>query len=203
MGEVMPGSTPWSGSLDRRAVVADLLRERGDLLVVSGLGSPSYDVMAAGDHPANFYLWAAMGSAAMVGLGLALAQPSRPVLVLTGDGEQLMGFGGLATIALRRPANLTIAVLDNGHFGETGMQRSHTGLGVELAPVARSIGFPSAETITERQGVEPLRRRLHDRAGLHLAVLKIAAENLPRALPPRDGVHVKNRFRNVLGLQPI
>ncbi|WP_200845214.1 thiamine pyrophosphate-dependent enzyme [Roseomonas sp. 18066] len=190
------------GTLDRRAVVAALVRERGDLLVVSALGSPSYDLMAAGDHDLNFYLWAAMGSAAMVGLGLARAQPDRPVLVLTGDGEQLMGLGALATIALRRPANLSIVVLDNGHYGETGMQPSHAGMGVELARIAAALDFPGAETIAELQGIEPLRRRLHARAGLHLATVKIEPKNWPRVLPPRDGVHVKNRFRQALGHSP-
>ncbi|EHM03136.1 thiamine pyrophosphate enzyme, TPP binding domain protein [Acetobacteraceae bacterium AT-5844] len=190
------------GTLDRRAIVADLLKDRGDLLVVTGLGSPSYDVMAAGDHDHNFYLWAAMGSAAMVGLGLAQAQPERPVLVVTGDGEQLMGFGALATIALRKPRNLSIVILDNGHFGETGMQPSHAGQGIEFTRVAEAMGFPTVDLITERQGVEPLRRRLHAREGLNLAVVKIRPENPPRALPPRDGVHVKNRFRQALGFRP-
>ncbi|PHK93346.1 aldehyde dehydrogenase [Pseudoroseomonas rhizosphaerae] len=190
------------GDLDRRAVVAELLRERGDLLVVTGLGSPSYDVMAAGDHDGNYYLWAAMGSAAMVGLGLAKARPERPVMVVTGDGEQLMGLGALATIALRRPPNLSIVILDNGHFGETGMQPSHAGQGVELHRVAEAIGFPAVDLVTERQGVEPLRRRVHARAGLNLAVVKIRPENPPRVLPPRDGVHVKNRFRLALGHRP-
>lgn len=190
------------GSLDRRAVVADLLRDRGDLLVVTGLGSPSYDVMAAGDHDLNYYLWAAMGSAAMVGLGLAAAQPSRPVLVLTGDGEQLMGFGALATIALRKPRNLSLVVLDNGHFGETGMQPSHAGQGIELTRVAEACGFPRADLITSMAEVEPLRRRIHAREGLTFATVKIAAVNHPRALPPRDGVHVKNRFRLALGHAP-
>lgn len=191
-----------SGSLNRRAVVAELLRDRGGLLVVSGLGSPSYDVMAAGDHDLNYYLWAAMGSAMTVGLGLAIAQPTRPVAVITGDGEALMGFGALATIALKRPPNLSIIVLDNGHFGETGMQPSHTGQGIDLARVAEACGFPVVDRVTEGQGVEPLRRRIHAKAGLNLAVVKIAAENLPRALPPRDAVHVKNRFRQALGFSP-
>ncbi len=187
------------GTLDRRAAVADLLRDRAGLVAVSGLGSPSYDLIAAGDHDLNYYLWAAMGSAMTVGLGLAAAQPNRPVLVLTGDGEALMGFGALATIALRKPRNLSIVILDNGHFGETGMQPSHAGQGIEFAAVAAACGFPQVETITERQGIEPLRRRIHACAGLSLAVLKIAAENLPRVLPPRDGVLVKNRFRAALG----
>lgn len=188
-----------AGNLDRRAVVAALLRERGELLVVTGLGSPSYDVMAAGDHELNYYLWAAMGSASMVGLGLATAQPERPVLVLTGDGEQLMGLGGLATIALRRPKNLSVVVLDNGHFGETGMQRSHAGLGVELSRVAAACGFPTVDTIEQMQGIEPLRRRIHAREELNFATVKIEAVNPPRVLPPRDGVFVKNRFRRALG----
>jgi len=102
--------------LDRREFVRELLLDRKDLLVVSGLGSPTYDVAACGDHPLNFYLWGAMGGAAMIGLGLALAQPARRVLVLTGDGEALMGMGALATIGVKRPKNLVIVVLDNGGY---------------------------------------------------------------------------------------
>ena len=198
MGEVMKG-----GTLDRRDVVARLLADRKDLLVVTGLGSASYDVMAVGDHDNNYYLWAAMGSAAMVGLGLAAAQPDRPVLVLTGDGEMLMGFGALATIALRKPANLTIAVLDNGHFGETGMQESHAGRGITLDRVAATCGFGWTAEITDIAGVADLRARVHARDGLALATVKIKAENPPRVLPPRDGVYVKNRFRGALGHAPI
>src|SRR5262249_8526344 len=128
--------------LNRRDAVKALLMQRDSLLVVAGLGSSAYDVFAAGDHDANFYLWGAMGGAPMVGLGLALAQPTRPVAVITGDGEQLMGLGGLATIAARRPANLSLIVLDNGHYGETGMQLSHSGLGVDLHRMAVAAGFP-------------------------------------------------------------
>lgn len=200
MGQVI-GPNP--GPLDRREVVGRLLEGRKDLLVVSGLGSPSYDVMAAGDHENNFYLWGAMGSAAMMGLGLATAQPKRSVLVLTGDGEMLMGMGALATIALRKPVNLTIAVLDNGHFGETGMQPSHTGRGVSLDRVARECGFNWTAEIRDMVGVDGLRTRLSSRDGVRLATIKIKAENVARVLPPRDGVYVKNRFRAALGLKPI
>src|SRR5436853_5399639 len=129
-----------TSALERRTAVARLLSQRGDSLVVTGLGSPTYDVHAAGDHDGNYYLWGAMGSAALVGLGLAQAQPDRTVVVLTGDGEQLMGLGGLATIAVSNPHNLVIVVIDNNHFGETGMQMSHTGYGLDLATMAQSCG---------------------------------------------------------------
>lgn len=187
--------------LDRRAVVAELLRDRGDLLVVTGLGSASYDVHAAGDDPRTYYLWGAMGSAALVGLGLAQAQPDRRVLVITGDGEQLMGLGGLATIAIARPANLSIVVIDNGHFGETGMQTSHTGFGLRLDEVASACGFPRVDHAVTMDDVGALRDLLHGpQTGPHLAVVSVKAENLPRSLPPRDAVHIKNRFRATLGL---
>jgi thiamine pyrophosphate-dependent acetolactate synthase large subunit-like protein len=191
------------GDLDRRTAVNTLLEGRRNLLVVTGLGSAAYDVMAAGDHDGNYYLWAAMGSAMMVGLGLAAAQPDRPVLVVTGDGEALMGFGALATIALRRPANLTIAVLDNGHFGETGMQLSHAGRGIELHGVAAACGFARTERITTLDGVAALRDGIGATSGLTFATIKIRAENMPRVLPPRDGVYIKNRFRANLGHSPI
>src|ERR1700677_1778704 len=150
--------SPDVGTLDRREVVARLLRDREDLLVVTGLGSPSYDVHAAGDHDGNYYLWGAMGAAALVGLGLAQAKPDRTVMVVTGDGEQLMGLGGLATIAIARPVNLVVVVLDNGHYGETGMQRSHTGLGLDLASIANAAGFVEAVAVTDPAGVDRVAR---------------------------------------------
>ena len=124
--------------LDRRDAMRVLLEHRGDMLVVTGLGSTTWDAAAIGDDERNFYLWGAMGAAAMVGLGLAVAQPGRRVLVVTGDGEILMGLGALATIGVQRPPNLAIAVFDNGHYAETGMQRSHTDHGVSLCGVART-----------------------------------------------------------------
>jgi thiamine pyrophosphate-dependent acetolactate synthase large subunit-like protein len=190
-----------SYSLARREAIATLLRDRGDMLVVCGLGSPAYDAHAAGDHDLNFYLWGAMGGAAMIGLGLAQAQPSKRVLVLTGDGEQLMGLGGLATIAVAKPKNLTIVVIDNGHYGETGMQRSATGLGLDLAAVGSAAGFSDAREIGDSAGVNALAKTLHTPAnGPRLYVLKVRAENEPRSLPPRDAVYLKNRFRAALGI---
>ena len=159
---------------------------------------------AAGDRDDNYYLWGAMGGAALVGLGLAQAQPDKRVLVITGDGEQLMAFGALATIAVAAPRNLTLIVLDNQHFGETGMQSSHTGRGIDLAAVAASCGFAQTGTVLDLPAVDRLCDTLAEpTGGPRLFVLKIAADNLPRSLPPRDAVQVKNRFRAALGLATI
>ena len=191
------------GTLERRAVVAELVRDPGDLLVVTGLGSASWDVAAAGDRENNFYLWAAMGSAATVGLGLALAQPQRPVLVITGDGEQLMGLGALATVGAKKPKNLTIAVLDNGLYGETGMQQTHTSLGVSLDAVAAACNFDRVDVIRDMDGVYGLRDLIRaSDYGVRFARILIKAEKLEMVLPPNDGVFLKNRFRAALGFAP-
>lgn len=190
------------GTIDRRGAVAAILRDRGEnTLVVTGLGSPSYDVHHAGDRDDNFYLWGAMGSAALTGLGLAQARPDKRILVVTGDGEQLMALGSFATIAVAGPRNLTIVVIDNHHFGETGMQTSHTGLGLDLAAVAEACGFAFAEVVRTDEDVERAAAAVHMAAdGPRLFVLKVKAANLPRSLPSRDAVYVKNRFRAGLGL---
>lgn len=187
-----------SPALRRREVVATLLEDRGDLLVVAGLGSSTWDCTAAGDHPLTFPFWGGMGLAAVAGLGLALAQPSRRVLVVTGDGELLMGLGSLATIAVQRPENLTVVVLDNGRYGETGMQETHTARGVDLARVAAACGFPRTSTITTPEGVGALRPLVHNGPGPTLVVVKVLPEQLPLVPPPRDGALLKTRFREAL-----
>jgi len=187
-----------STALDRRAVVAQLLRDRGEALVVTGLGGPSYDVAAAGDTPLNFYLWAAMGGAAMVGLGVARAQPRRRVVVITGDGEMLMGLGSLATIGVDAPANLAIVVLDNEHYGETGMQPAHTGRGVDLAGVARAVGFVEATAVRTDSEVDALAGRLFSARGPLFSTVKVSAETPAMVLPARDGAYLRSRFREAL-----
>jgi len=188
------------GTIDRREVVREVLRDRGDLLVVAGLGAPAWDITAAGDQPNNFPLWGAMGGAAMLGLGLALAQPGRRVLVITGDGEMLMGVGALATIAVQKPANLAVVVLDNEHYGETGGQETATRRGVDLAAMARGAGITDARTVTGLDGVAALRGDIHAAEAPLFAVVKIAAGNHPLVLPPREGAYLAARFREaVLG----
>ena len=161
---------------------------------MAGLGSPVYDVFAAGDHDLNFYDWGAMGSAAMVGLGLALAQPKRPVIVFTGDGEMLMGLGSFATIAQHCPANLSIVVLDNEQYAETGMQRTATSFGTDLAAVARACGIENAVTLTQRDEIAEVGPKLHARVGTQVIVLKIKPGDQPRTIPEREGTAIASRF---------
>lgn len=184
--------------LRRRDVARALLADRGDLLVVAGLGAAAWDVTAAGDTALNFPLWGAMGGAAMVGLGLALAQPARRVLVVTGDGDMLMGLGALATIAAQAPANLAIAVLDNERYGETGMQVTHTAYGVDLSAAARACGIERATTVRDPADLAAAIAELRTAPGPVFATIKIRAEMLPFALPPKDGAHLKDRFRLAL-----
>jgi len=186
-----------TATLNRREVVHELLAARHDALLVAGLGSTAWDAAAAGDTAGNFYLWGAMGGAAMIGLGLALAQPKRRVLVLTGDGEMLMGLGAFASIAVQQPPNLALVVIDNERYGETGMQATHTHFGVDLAGVAQATGFAYTATVVDEAGLRDCIPNLFDDArGPAFIAVKVDTRPVPLVLPPRDGVLLKNRFRD-------
>ena len=190
--------------LERRSVVSGLLAARKDAVVVGGLGASTYDIAAAGDHDRNFYLWGAMGGAVMIGLGVALAQPRLPVVVITGDGEMLMGMGSLATVSLHRPANLTIVVLDNEVYGETGGQASHTATNVDLVGVARACGISDARAIATMADVEAFAPIMQDvSSGPRFASIKIDSANLERVLSSRDGTFIVTRIRGALGFRPV
>jgi len=184
--------------LDRRAVVSGLLENRKDAIVVGGLGASTYDMAAAGDHDRNFYLWGAMGGAVMIGLGVALAQPKLPVVVITGDGEMLMGMGSLATVGLQKPANLTIVVR------ETGGQVSHTAAAADLVGVAKACGIADTRAMTTMAEVAAFAPTLQDvSSGPRFASVKIDGANLERVLSSRDANFIVNRIRGALGFQPI
>ncbi len=187
-----------SGTLRRREVVAALLADRGELLVIAGLGAPAWDITATGDHPRNLPLWGGMGSAAMIGLGLALAQPTLPVLVITGDGEMLMGLGALATIAVKRPPNLSVVVLDNEHYGETGMQETHTRHGVDLAGMARAAGIADARLLRDAAEVHALRDAIHAGQGPIFAQVKVDERTEALVLPPREAAILQARMREAI-----
>ena len=184
---------------ERRAAMATLLANRPDnLFVVPGLGSCTWDAFAAGDSDRTFYLWGAMGGAAMIGLGLALAQPKLRVAVITGDGEMLMGIGSLATIGVQQPPNLSIVVFDNGLYGETGRQASHTQSGVDLCAVARGSGIAHVIDIADDAGLHELARLLANGDGPLFARVPITADDPGRALPEKDGVAIKDRVRRAV-----
>ena len=190
--------------LDRRQVVSTLLADRKDAIVVAGLGASTYDLAAAGDDARNLYLWGAMGGAVMIGLGLALAQPELPVVIVTGDGEMLMGMGSLATVGLQKPKNLSILVLDNEAYGETGGQMSHTSSAADLVGVARACGIPDSKAISTLGEIENFGKAMQDvTSGPRFANVKIDAANLDRVLSNRDGTYIMNRLRAALGHAPI
>ena len=167
-------------------------------MVVAGLGSTAWDISAAGDTDLNFPLWGAMGNAAMFGLGLALAQPKRRVLVLTGDGEMLMGLGSLATIGVQKPRNLAVVVIDNEHYAETGMQPTHSGRGVDLVAVAAAVGFAHGRLVRTAAELDGAIELLFNAAGPVLVAVKVGTAPTPTSLPPRDGPWLRSRFREAL-----
>jgi thiamine pyrophosphate-dependent acetolactate synthase large subunit-like protein len=182
-------------TLERRAVVHCILEHRGDAAVVTGIGNASHDVASAGDDDRNMYLFGIMGGAAMVAFGIALAQPKRRVVVITGDGEILAGIGSLATIGVEKPKNLSIVVLDNQAYGATGNQQTHTARGVDLVGIAAASGFERTALITDDAGLEAAIADIYDRPGPHFAVVKVMAKSGARVEVPNDGTRTSRRFR--------
>ena len=182
-------------TLQRRSVVTKILAARKDELVVTGLGAPTWDVASVSEHQNNFYLWGGMGGAVSTGLGLALAQPERRVLVVTGDGEMLMGLGSLATVAVQKPKNFAVIVLDNECYGETGMQRTATASGVELSSVARGVGFKIARTIRTENELSEATNEVFTARGPMFFDVKVQASDDPMVLPEKDGLTLKHRFQ--------
>ena len=185
--------------LRRREVAKQILDAGGDdLLIVTGLGSTNWDFTAAGDCARIFPLWGAMGGAVPLALGLALAQPTKRVMVATGDAEVLMGMGSLATVAVKAPDNLCIAVFDNERYGETGMQATATAHTTDLAAVAKACGFGLTATVTDEAALKKAIPEMLTAPGPSLFVIKVRAEPLPFVLPPKDGAYLKDRFRHAL-----
>lgn len=189
--------------LNRRVVVKEILENRKAMAVVTGLGSPTYDVASVEDHERNFYLWGAMGGAVSLGLGLALARSDLDVLVVTGDGEMLMGMGSLATVATKAPENLSILVLDNGYYGETGMQQSHAGLGCDLTAVAIGCGIRNSWKISRYDELQAVKEKFHIRGSVRFLHALVESDQPERVMPSRDGVENKLRFRRAINAEGL
>lgn len=190
-----------SNKIQRRPFVADLLANRGNALVIPGLGSPTWDAFAAGDSPEYLYSWGGMGQAVPTALGVAMAQPDRRVLALTGDGEMMMGIGSLAVVADQAPSNLAILVLDNERFGETGKQIGLTSNRTDMCKVAEGFGIAKTKVVVEQGAVDELASFLFEETGPVFAIAKIALSEDPWRLPIKDGVAIARRFRVALGLE--
>ena len=166
--------------------------------VVASLGHPAYDLFAAGDRAANFYTWGSMGLASSIGLGLAIAQPSRRVFVLDGDGSLLMNLGSLATIGWTRPANLVLLVLDNQRYATTGGQQTATAHGTDLEAAARAMGIAETATVDSVPGLEATLSQVTLRPGPWVIVCNVE-DSTPHARPPLDCVFIKQRFMSAIG----
>lgn len=189
--------------LDRRDVIRCILSGKDDVLAVGGLGNAGYDLVAArGEHPLNFTIHGAgMGGAPVLGLGLALAQPSRRVVVVLGDGDMLMGVGSLATIAAQKPANLAIVVMDNEMYQETGAQATATGFGVDLAGMAAAAGFPVVLRLDDQTHIAEAVDKVLRAPGPVFVNVKISDVPVPQLPKERDGVLMKLRFREKLAVE--
>ena len=184
--------------LNRRLVISELLKERENSLIVNGLGGTCWDVASLGDNDLNFYVWGGMGNACMIGLGLALSQPDKKVIVITGDGEMLMGIGSLATIALKQPKNLSIVVFDNELYGETGNQKTHTAYCTNLSKIAIGSGIIDSSIILAQEDLLLLSSEIHQIKNLSFSVIKINQDQEEIVLPIREGAFIKSRFRRAL-----
>jgi len=185
--------------LDRCDAVPALIGPHEDFLIVSGLAGTSRDVAALTQDGAHTYTMAgAMGGACMIGLGLALSRPDKRVLVVTGDGELLMNVGALSTIAVLNPANLAIVCVDNGHYGETGYQKSHTSLGVDLEKIAAGSGIKATRTISADAELADGARLLREGNGTAFVVLRVKPTDPPAFRRNMDPSACRNRFRGAL-----
>jgi len=186
-------------SMDRREAVPELIGPPDDFLIVCGLAGPSKDISHLTDDADYVYTMAgAMGAAVSMGLGLALARPEKRVLVVTGDGELLMNVGALATAAVMAPANLSIVCVDNGHYGETGYQQSHTGLGVDLEQMAIGAGFTLTRTIQERGDLQAGRALIRRDDAPVFINLQISTSEPPAYRREYDAAHCRVRFKRHL-----
>jgi thiamine pyrophosphate-dependent acetolactate synthase large subunit-like protein len=168
--------------------------------VVASLGHPAYDLFATGDRDTYFYTWGSMGLASSIGLGLAMAQPDRRVLVLDGDGSLLMNLGTLATIGWVRPKNLVVIVWDNGVYGTTGGQDTATKHGADLEAAARAMGVTATATVRTPAELDRAMARTRSEAGPWVVVAKVE-ESAPTTKPPQDCTLIKHRFMAAIGVR--
>ena len=185
--------------LDRNVAVPRLVGRHEDFLIVAGLAGTARDLtFLSRDAPHVFALAGAMGAATSMGLGLALARPERRVLVVTGDGELLMNVGTLATVAVMNPPNLAIVCVDNGRYGETGWQKSHTSLGVDLEQIAIGAGIRTTRQVTRPEQIPEASRLIRDGNGASFVLVRVRPTESPPHKRDLDPATERLRFRAAL-----
>ena len=185
--------------LDRNEAVPQLVGRHEDFLIVAGLAGTARDLtFLSRDAPHVFALAGAMGAATSMGLGLALARPERRVLVVTGDGELLMNVGTLATVAVMNPPNLAIVCVDNGRYGETGWQKSHTSLGVDLEQMASGAGIRSTRLVTRPEQIPEASKLVRDGNGTSFVLMRVKPTESPPHKRDLDPATERLRFRSAL-----
>ena len=185
--------------LNRTTAVPKLIGNPDDFLIIAGLAGPAKDIGAmVGDAPNTFQFGGAMGGALATALGLALAQPSKRVLCVTGDGDLLMSMGSLAMIGALKPANLSVVCVDNALYQETGGQASHTSMGINLATVAAGSGFPVTRDVTTEAEVEEAAGVLRQTNSPSFVLLRVDASKAPSRKRNLHAAEAKTAFRQAL-----
>ncbi len=187
--------------MTRAEAVPRLIGDHRDFLFIGGLAGAAKDIHSiTGGGPNAFLMAGAMGSSLCMGLGLALAQPERHVLVVTGDGELLMNLGALATVGFMAPARYAVLCVDNELYGETGNQITHTSRNADLEAIARGCGIKHCTTVTLTEETEAASALLRTDDGPAFVCLKVDASPPPKTERPRsfDSAERKVLFRRDL-----
>lgn len=185
--------------LDRSRAVPLLIGKHEDFLIVAGLAGAAKDIgNLTKESPNTFLLGGAMGGAAMVAAGLAITQPDKRVLLVTGDGELLMALGSLATIGAVQPKNLAIVCVDNECYGETGDQPTHTSFGIDLKATAEACGIKTTRLVTSEAEMAEASALLRQSNGPVFVLLKVTGAPPPQYSRNWQASETKTAFRKAL-----
>src|SRR3954451_12094011 len=168
--------------------------------VIGGIGNNNFDLWAAGHRPQNFYMLGSMGLAFPIALGVALAQPSRRVFAIEGDGSLLMQLGCLTTIAALAPDNLTMIVMDNGVYQITGAQPTPAAAVSDIVAIAAASGLSNSAWAADEEDFERLIEQSLSASGPTLIGVRI--DDKPGVgTTRRDPVQIRERFMHGLGVR--